>query len=171
MKTTNFKFKTAVLLFLSVLSIFLTACSDNNITGGSFTDISDPSLMPGDTGISIQVGKQVGYNFWLVTVINNSRDTLNDFHVQMTDSSARFISPNTMNSGWQNVYGGQNHNDSSKIDLKTSRGLAYQPIKPGQQKQLLGFYAGFGKSPTKKISFNWQATKDGEIIRSGSYSD
>lgn len=171
MKTTKINLKALILAIFAAFMVFFSACSEDNIIGTS-SNSENPSNMPLDTGISIQVGKQVGTNFYLVTVVNNSRDTINDFHAQMVDGTMRFISPNTMNSGWHKSYGGQNHTDSSKVDLVTNRGLGYQPIKPGQQKQVLGFYVGWGRGNTsKKLNFNWQATKDGVVIRSGTYTE
>src|SRR5690349_22310839 len=112
MKTTNLNLKAAVLAVFAAMVLFFSACSDDNITGISGENGS-MSNMPSDTGISIQVGKQVGFNYFLVTIVNNSRDTINDFHAQMLDGTVKFLSPNTMNSGWQKSYGGNNHTDSS----------------------------------------------------------
>lgn len=170
MKTTKINLKALLLAAIFGMVVFFTACSEDNIVGSNFENVA-PVQMPVDTGITVQVGKQVGTDFYLVTVINNSRDTINDFHAQMCDGVTKFLFPNTMNSGWQKSYGGNNHTDSSKIDLVTNRGLGYQPIKPGTQKQVLGFYVGWPKDAKKRVQFNWQATKDGVTIRSGTYRE
>jgi hypothetical protein len=107
------------------------------------------------------------YGGYFITVKNNTQDTLNDFHIQLQDSTYEIKDPNTLNSGWQKSYGGQHRNDSSKVDLKTTRGtLSYNPIKPGKQLQLLWFWLRSNKESTD-MKFDWQATKDGEVVASG----
>lgn len=158
MKTTTKTIAIAIITVLSVLSTFInTGCGIDNITGSNKVQpmISDS---PADS-IQIAVTKvSGGYEF---NLINNSQTTIvNDFHVQF-DTTVSIIDWSLL---WQFD---PNTTNLSKGKIGEKAGPGQQPILPHQQHQVLWVKVQFnGKKIIK--DFDWQATRDGVTVQSGS---
>lgn len=158
MKTTKRTITIAVFSILSILSTFMNAgCGTESITGTNITGGNHSDFVP--DSITVSVAKvSGGYEF---TVNNNTSSTIvNDFHVQF-DTTVSIIEWGLL---WQFDPPTTNL-PKGKIGEKASPGQ--QPISPHQQKAALWVKVRYnGKKVIK--DFNWQATRNGIIVQSGS---
>jgi hypothetical protein len=121
----------------------------------------------GFSGNRIQVETYWEGNVLCFKLTNNTRDTIvNDFHVQF-DTSVKII-------GWITRPGwiiDQATTDTAKGKFGVKAGPQGQPILPNGGIGIpLGVKLKF-TSPVKKnrmYNFNWQATRDGIVVKSGS---
>ncbi|MGH2574993.1 MAG: hypothetical protein ACRDFC_04755 [Ignavibacteria bacterium] len=152
--------KTLLAVFtISTLSIF--GCSENNsILSPSKNDAEYLTDNFGENGrITVEVRREYqGFSF---KVTNRTQDTIvNDFHVQF-DSTAVITD---WSLAWQF--------DPATTDLNKGKigqrcNNNQQCLAPGQSRDLLWVRVKFdGKK--KKDTYNWQATRNGEVVQRGS---
>jgi hypothetical protein len=165
MKTTKFNSKALILAVLTALTVFIYACGE---TPGILGPNGSESLFGSETydnnggTITLQVVKGTvdGYYF---KITNNSRDTIvNDFHVQMVDTTVLITGFSTWPSNWVMD---QNTSNKTKGKVGVKTGQYGQPILPGQVGRPLWIDVKLGKSQNR--AFNWQATRDGVTVASG----
>lgn len=166
MKTTNLKTK-LFLVFAVFFTVFFTACSEDSSVFGPNTNSFEPGTETGNLSrnISIQVvkGNHSGYYF---KITNNTRDTIiNDFHVQMVDTTVLITGFSTWPSNWV-MDENTTCKTKGKVGIKT--GQNGQAIQPGQTGRPLWIDVRLGRSQNR--AFNWQATRDGIVVASGSDS-
>lgn len=166
MKTTNLK--TKLFLILAVFfAVFFTACSeDSSVFGPNYgNDIPERETGNQNRNITIQVvkGNHSGYYF---KITNNTTDTIiNDFHVQMVDTTVLITGFSTWPYNWV-IDPSTTNKSKGKVGIKT--GQNGQAIQPGQTERPLWIDVKLGRSQNR--AFNWQATRDGIVVASGSDS-
>lgn len=165
MKTLNLtKIYFSIIALIFAFAFFM-GCSDMNPMDSPSNPINQTDELNGVT-INIQTGHYAGHEAFFFYVTNGLSDTINDFHLQMVDSTVIIRDPNTLNSNWKKAVTGATTGSRNKstIDLFTSRGIGYNPIRPGQTKEILVFWVPQG---TTNRDYNFQATKDGVVIFAG----
>jgi len=165
MKATKINLKTSLFIVIVFFTIVFSACSENSgILGPNYSE----SLSNVETdnnnncNITIQVvkGNHSGYYF---KITNNTRDTtINDFHVQMVDTTVLITGFSTWPSNWVMD---ENTTDKTKGKVGIKTGQNGQAIQPGQTGRPLWIDVKLGRSQNR--AFNWQATRDGITVGSG----
>ena len=168
MKNTKISLKSALFAALFAIMVIFSACSENsNVFGpsqnGTFSTNTETGDLTSNISVEVVKGNVDGYYF---KVTNNTVDTIiNDFHVQFIDTTTAIIGFSTFPSGW--IMDNNTTNTSKgKIGVKT--GQYGQPILPGQVGRPLWINVKITRRPT--MDFNWQATRDGVVIATGSGS-
>jgi hypothetical protein len=155
LKTTKIYF---MALTLAILAATLFGCSEES---SIFSPISG-SIQHGDNppagNITVKVEKEYGgYTF---KVSNTGRDTINDFHVQF-DTTVSII-------GWSLAWQmDPNTTNLAKGKIGEKCRPHDQPLLQGQNRPLLWVELRFNGRKVIK-TYNWQATKNGEVVESGS---
>lgn len=167
MRTTKFNLKAAALALFALISVFFSACSDNNpVFGPSNFEGIQADNMP--NGISETVRKHQSGRGYVFDLQNNSTDTIvNDFHV-IFDSTVKIT-------GWnigRNWNIDPNSTDTAKGKFGIKSGNNGQPIPPGQIAENLlwvelKFTGTTKKNPRQWWDFKWQATRDGTVVKEG----
>ncbi|MCI0449546.1 MAG: hypothetical protein L0Y79_07145 [Chlorobi bacterium] len=164
MKASRINLNAVLFTFLVIFAVAFSACSEDSIISGpGFGDNTSGSFMDNNTrNISIQVvkGTHSGYYF---KITNNTRDTVvNDFHIQMVDTTVLITGFSTWPSNWVMD---ENTTDKTKGKVGIETGQNGQGTQPGQTGRPLWIDVKFGRS--KNRAFNWQATQNGVTVASG----
>ena len=157
MKTTNKAIAIVIFSILSILSTFINSgCGTDSITGTGFTGHVTASDAP--DSITITVTKlSGGFEFNLQNRTNAT--IVNDFHVQF-DTTVSIIDWGLY---WQFD---NNSTNLSKGKIGEKAAPGQQPISPGQQHFVLWVKIQQNGRKINK-AFNWQATRDGIVVQSG----
>jgi hypothetical protein len=165
MKNSMISFKKVMISIVFGITVFFSACSDENPLVPSFEQEINYSDLPPAT---ITIEPYWEGNVLVFRLRNNSRDTIvNDFHVQF-DSTVKII-------GWVTMPGWQIDpatTDTAKGKIGVKKGPQGQPIPPmGGVGQPIGVqikFTGLTKKSTRHWwDYTWQATRDGIVVRSG----
>ncbi len=165
MKNSKNSFSKIIVAVLFGITVFFSACSEDNILSPSSMQEFHSSELP---PASITIEPYWEGNVLVFRLRNNSTDTLvNDFHVQF-DSTVKIIGWVTM-LGWQID---QATTDTAKGKIGVKKGPQGQPILPmggvgiplGVQIKFTGLTK---KNPRQWWDYTWQATRDGIVVRSG----
>ncbi|MCX7877095.1 MAG: hypothetical protein N2510_00475 [Ignavibacteria bacterium] len=162
MKTQKSNLKKTLSYVFLVLSVIISSCSDNSITGPG--NEMQPSLSSNGNGITIE---PYWHNSFLIFRLrNNTRDTIvNDFHVQF-DSTVRITGYSIMQ-GWQ-IDPQTTDMNKGKFGVKSPNGHNIPPnggVGEPFGVQLM-FTGVTKKNPRQWWDFNWQATRDGIVVKS-----
>jgi len=157
MKTTKKTITIVIFSMLSILSLFINSgCGTDSITGTNFTN----RVTAGDAPDSITITVTKNSGGFEFNLQNRTLTTaVNDFHVQF-DTTVSII-------GWGLLWQFDNQTTNlAKGRIGEKMGPGQQPILPGHQNFVLWVKV---QQNGKKINkdFNWQATKDGVTVQSG----
>jgi len=157
MKTTKKAITIVIFSMLSILSTFINSgCGLDNVTGTNLTG----KHTAGDAADSITINVTKVSGGYMFDLTNRTRGTIvNDFHVQF-DTTVKII-------GWSLAWQfDPNTTDLNRGKIGEKAGPGQQPINPGQTHMVLWVQVQFNGKKVNK-NFNWQATKDGVVVQSG----
>jgi hypothetical protein len=154
---------TKMYLFVLAVSFFgalLMGCSEHSsIMGPTSTGSKQVGDVPPAGDITVNVVEE--YGGYIFQISNMTNDTINDFHVQFDTSVTIYNWSLTWM--FDPVTTDLNH---GKIGEKARPND--QPVLPGQQNRPLLWVKLSFRGENKVQTFNWQATKNGVTIKSGS---